>query len=79
MQGVPGLAYMSGTSKGISFSWKEDRHVAPSASPGSLQHSSQALVSGSSGPCAHWHDSRPYARQMEPVHSWNEWKGRTLE
>lgn len=50
----------------------EATHRQGLLSPGCLQHSSQALVGGSVGPGMHWQDSRPYARQIEPVHSWNK-------
>lgn len=58
---------MSGMLYGISFQSNDDIHGW--LSPGSLQHSSHALVFESLGPGKHWHDSRPYARHIEPVHS----------
>merc|ERR1719150_3711941 len=54
LHGVPALENMSGTSKGAWLSSKDDTQGW--LSPLSLQHSSQALVSLSSGPWLHWHD-----------------------
>lgn len=48
---------------------KSITHMHGLFSPGSLQQSSQDLVIGSPGCLSHWQDSRPYARQMEPLHS----------
>ena len=39
------------------------------SSDGILQQSSHSFDGGSFGPCLHWHDSRPYAMQIDPVHS----------
>lgn len=67
MHGVPGLEYISGTSYGLSFHSNELLHGFPS--PGNLQQSSQAFVFGSLAVGMHWHDSNPYAKQIDPVHS----------
>lgn len=70
LHGVPGFEYMSGTSYGALFHSNELLHSW--FSPGFLQHNSHDFVFGSFSPGIHWHDSNPYARQIEPVHSWKK-------
>ena len=58
-------------SRGGGFNSNEDTQGL--FSPGSLQQSSQALVGESSCCWIHWHDSKPYATHIDPVHSWKQW------